>query len=139
MNQRKIATVIAVGFFLFWLGILYAGADHPPPPGFILIVMLDLGCALLVYYRARTYIIWAETQNIHRWFRVILDGLAAGLFVALITIIFPHNSESGIQQSILDYGIWFAVLGLVGTFNAVVIYSLCKLLFRMIGKKGENK
>ena len=43
---RRIALLSAVIFFLFWLAVLYAGADHPPPPGFIAVVLNDLVAVL---------------------------------------------------------------------------------------------
>ena len=36
-------------FFLFWILVLLAGADKPPPLGFVWIVLAVAACALVVY------------------------------------------------------------------------------------------
>ena len=46
---RYIVLLNAVIFFLFRLTVLYPGADHPPPPGFIAVMLIDLVAAGLVY------------------------------------------------------------------------------------------
>lgn len=40
--HKRTALLNAFLFFMIWLAILYAGADHPPPPGFVFVVLLDL-------------------------------------------------------------------------------------------------
>ena len=36
--HKRIALLKAVIFFVLWLALLYAGADHPPLPGFVAVV-----------------------------------------------------------------------------------------------------
>jgi hypothetical protein len=47
MRPRRIAAINAILFFFFWLFILLAGADFPPPVGFLwlvrLVPMLSIG------------------------------------------------------------------------------------------------
>ena len=47
MANLSVATAIAIGFFVIWLGILLAGADFPPPVGFLWVIFLDVVAALL--------------------------------------------------------------------------------------------
>ena len=109
MNKRnKLALIIAAGFFLFWLTVLYAGADHPPPPGFILVVLYGLACSVVVFLRTRTYIDWISAQKKKRLLRVFADGLAAGLVMALIAILAsgsgePSNPDPGIVEYIIKF------------------------------------
>ena len=124
MWPKKIALINATLFFLVWLVILYAGADHPPPPGFVLLILFDLLAALLVYLRVPTYINWSNDRTKHRFFYVILDGLAAGFGFALLAIFLPASGEPGVNPSVADYLIWFTILGAIGVANAVVIYSV---------------
>jgi len=130
MTNKKIKSLAIAGFFfVFWLAILYAGADHPPPPGFIVLIILDLGCSFLVYYRVSTYIQWSRTKYNKRLLRVVLDGLVAGLAVALISVIVPGGGEpSAPPPECIDKIIWFAVLGSVGSFNSLSIYLLVAFL-----------
>ena len=39
MSYRKIASINAVIFFFFWLLVLLAGADKPPPLGFVWLIL----------------------------------------------------------------------------------------------------
>jgi hypothetical protein len=78
------ALLNAVIFFLVWLVILYAGADHPPPPGFIFVVLLDLVAAGLVYWRVPFYMAWIASRRRNALLFVVLDGLVAGLACAAI-------------------------------------------------------
>ena len=61
--HRLAALLNAVLFFLFWLIVLYAGADHPPSPGFVAGVLLDLIAAGLVYWRVPIYLAWIASRR----------------------------------------------------------------------------
>ena len=128
MNKRKIAFVVASGFFFIWFGILYAGADHPPPPGFIWIIILDLVCSLVVYFRVSTYIDWSTTRKKYRLFHALLDGLSAGIVVAIISILIPSEREPHVPLVLIDYLLWFAALGAVGAANAMLVYGISAYL-----------
>ena len=73
---------MALAFFFGWLVVLYAGADHPPPPGFLALVLLDLGAAWVVYLRVPVYARWQRARRPGRWLRVLFEGVVAGLLVA---------------------------------------------------------
>ncbi|MCG8348524.1 MAG: hypothetical protein MI924_12200 [Chloroflexales bacterium] len=89
MTDRSIAATIAVGFFVLWLCILLAGADFPPPIGFLWVILLDLIAAYLVYVRTPVYSNWLDNgEKIRGWLRALLDGLAVGLVFALATMLF---------------------------------------------------
>jgi hypothetical protein len=121
---------ISAAFFLGWLGILYVGADHPPPPGFLLLVLIDLLAAGLVYWRVPTYKNWARELKKNRWFLALLEGTAAGLAIAGMVLVFPGTGEPGVQPSFTDYMVWLAVSGVVGATNAGLVYGLSAYLSR---------
>ncbi len=129
-NQRRFA--IAGGFYVVWLGILYSGADHPPPIGFLWVVLLCLIAAVLVYVRVPTYASWSAARSRFRLVRVIIDGAAAGLVFALVTSVFNSGGELSIQFTWIDYGIWFVVLAVVGAANAILIYFVGLLFNRTV-------
>ena len=141
MNKKKRATLaIAAGFFLFWLAVLYAGADHPPPPGFILLVVLDLGCSLAVYFRIGTYIDLAASKKKYRLLLPLLDGLAAGLVVALFMVLLPRRADPGMPvPGILERVIWYAILASVGALNSLAVYALSALMSRGIASRGGKE
>lgn len=109
-NNRKLARWIAGGFFVFWLVILYAGADHPPPPGFLVLIVFDIGCSVVIYFRVSTYIDWLKSQKTKRLFRAISDGLVTGAVIALITLLLPVGGEpSTSPPGLFEHLIWFLV------------------------------
>jgi hypothetical protein len=136
MKENSIRKYIAQSFFVFWLVIMYMGADHPPPPGFILIIIFDIIAALLVYYRLSTYYEWQKTNKKYAIIFAWLDGIFAGLGVALITIIINPSGEPSVTPNIIDKLIWFVVLGIIGSFNSTVIFGMAKA-FSKIMKTGK--
>ena len=122
MIAKQSRLVIAAGFFIVWVGILYAGADHPPPVGFIWLVLLCLLAAGIVYLRVPTYIKWSATRRRFRLLRVFVDGIVAGLLFALLPLLFNSGGEPGIRPTWVDRMIWFAVLAGVGVANAMIVY-----------------
>ena len=42
MTDQTIALLNAVVCFIVWSAVLYAGADHPPPPGFVVAVQFAM-------------------------------------------------------------------------------------------------
>ena len=96
MSRKSIARIIAIVFFVVWLAILYAGADDPPPPGFIVLILFDLAAAFAMDIRVRVYLGWHTARGCVRWLRVILEGLAAGLLLAGLTLLLPGGGEPSI-------------------------------------------
>ena len=117
----------AVVFFTFWRLVLLARDDFPPPLGFIWIVVAVAVCAVVVYWRVPTYIKWSRTRRPGRYWRVVLDGIVAGLLIALPFVI-GGSGEPSVTMQPLDYVIWFAVLAVMGIFNSVTIYGINALV-----------
>ena len=123
MSNRKIAAVNAIVFFVFWLLVLLAGADFPPPVGFIWIIFTAAVCAAVVYWRVPTYIDWYRTRRAGRHWRVLLDGAVAGLIIAL-PFVLTGSGEPSITMRPVDYAIWFTVLAVMGVLNSVTLYAI---------------
>ena len=124
MTHKKAALITASLFFILWLGILYAGADHPPPPGFVLVILIDLAASAVIYLRVPVYLNWYINHKKYRLLRICLEGLLAGLMVGMLMILLPGSRQPGFTPTQLDRFIWLAVLGLVGMANAVFVYFL---------------
>ena len=135
-NRRKTAAVFAIFFFLFWTLVLLAGADKPPPLGFVWIVLAVAVCAVVVYWRIPTYIDWQRAQRSGRFWRVILDGFVAGLVVAL-PFALTGGGEPSVTPQASDYAIWFAIVGMMGVFNSVALYLINALVVRVISTRDR--
>jgi len=125
-EHRRIA--ITLGFFIFWLVILYAGADHPPPPGFLIVVLFDLLAAMGVYFCVPAYAAWSRAHRPHHLLRVAAEGAAAGLLLGLITLLLPLGGEPTVPSpGRIEYLIWFIVLAGVGAINTLAVYALSRI------------
>jgi hypothetical protein len=127
MSCRKIAFINAIIFFIFWLLVLLAGADKPPPLGFIWLILAVGLCSAAVYWRVPTYIDWARTRRAGRYWRALLDGAVAGLLIA-VPFALNGSGEPSITMQPADYAIWFAVLAVMGMLNSVALYLINALM-----------
>lgn len=131
MSPKTIARVIAAPFFVFWLAILYAGADHPPPPRFFVLVVFDLLATLAIRIRVPVYLGWRGARRRRLFLRVLLEGLAAGFALAALTALLPGTGEPSVASpGAADRVIWFAVIGVVGALNSALVYGGAILLGR---------
>jgi hypothetical protein len=136
MKPRPIRLVFAIGFFVFWLVVLYAGADHPPPTGFVWAVLLDAIAAWLVYLRVPSYMRWALDRKSYRWLRVVRDGVAVGLLFATIPLLVPGTGEPDVHPTFQHRVVWYLVLAAVGAANSMLAYSLSAMAFRLTQRPG---
>jgi hypothetical protein len=116
-----------VVFYVIWLAVLYAAADHPPPRGFVVVVLLDLIAACMVFWRVPHYLEWMQTGRPHRLLSVVRDGLAAGLAVALMGVLASlliGGGDPTVKKSIGSVSLWFAVLAGVGVASALALYGV---------------
>jgi hypothetical protein len=111
-------------FFCGWLVILYAGADHPPPPGFVVLVLIDGAAAFVVYRRVAVYAAWSQARRPQRWLWAAIDGIVAGLFIAGLTLLLPFGGEPSIRRAAPAVLTWCGALAAVGAANAVAIYGV---------------
>ena len=122
MSIKKVAAINAVDFFFFWLVVLLAGADKPPPLGFLWLVPIIAQSALVVYWRIPTYFRWSQTKLPYHLLRVAVEGFLAGLVVATPFVLFGGGEPSIPMQPVAYLG-WFAILGLMGMFNSLTLYA----------------
>jgi hypothetical protein len=132
VRTERIARGNAVVFFIFWLVVLLAGADKPPPIGFLWIVLVVALSALVVYWRIPTYVQWFQTQQPGRLRRVALEGLMAGLAVATPFALLGPGEPSIAMQPIAYVG-WFTILGLMGMLNSLTLYLINAALVKRSG------
>ena len=123
MKSEKIALANAGAFFFLWLVVLLAGADKPPPIGFLWIVLIIAICTAVVYWRVPTYVEWGQTQLRGSLLRVALEGFLAGLVVAM-PFVFLGSGNPTIPMGATAYVVWFVILGLMGMLNSVMLYVI---------------
>ena len=136
--MNRIALINAALFFVFWLVVLWAGADHPPPPRFVALIPLILLAAGLVYWRVPAYLGWMAAGEHGRLLRVAGEGAAAGLLFAALGILLSlllGSGATGVEKALSSaaaIALWFAVLAAVGAGNALTIYFVNALVRRSL-------
>ncbi len=85
--------------------------------------MLDRIAAWLVYLRLPTHVAWSIARKKNRLLRVVLDGLATGLVVALILQLIPSGGEPSVTPALANRLIWFAVVGGAGAAKPLLLYG----------------
>lgn len=140
-SEIRTAAAIALGFFSGWLLVLYAGADHPPPPGFPVVIVLDLAAAFVVYRRVRVYAEWSRARRPKRWLRLLFEGIVAGLIVAGLALVLPFGGEPSILRTAPATVVWVVALAVVGAGNALLIYGLsaASVKRRSIPRPGKKE
>jgi hypothetical protein len=127
-RPERRALSLAAGFFLAWIWVLYPGADHPPPGGFVWLVVLALVASVLVCLRSPTYAGWHAARRPHRVLRVLRDGAVTGLAFGTLTLVLsaarPGSAVALGREPVLT---WLVVLTLVGAMNATLLSVLIAL------------
>jgi hypothetical protein len=125
--RQKTALRVAGVFFGIWLLLALAIADFPPPPGFLVLVLILLACTLLVYLRVPVYLRWRAQGARWRILRVARDGLLGGA-IALLSLLSPGGPS--IQPGLSDRLIGIGVLICLGVVNALAAYAFGSRLYR---------
>ena len=133
-TNKKTALINAFAFFLIYSLFLYAIADHPPPAGFIWVIVAGIIFAGLIYYRVPTYIQWSLQRKKNRRLRVILEGFCVGIIIAVISILYSQG-EPNVKPTVLSIMSFIIFFGLAGSFTSSVIYIINALIVR---KKRED-
>jgi hypothetical protein len=121
---HQFSSRVATSFLIGWLLVMLAGADWPPPVGFLWFVVMALGCAVAVYKRVPVYLHWLQCQLRWRWLRCLRDGLVMGFAMATIAWLGTASWAQGPWES---HVIWFAVVSVVGVFNALAVNGVAML------------
>ena len=123
MFRNKTARINALAFFFFWILVLLAGADFPPPVGFLWVVLIVAICSAVVYWRIPPYIMWYRKCRFARYWRVTLEGLIGGVLVASFFVSLG-NGEPTVTAGPEDYAIFISVLAILGIVNALALYFI---------------
>jgi hypothetical protein len=124
MSSKRRGLVISVVFAIVWLFMLLAGADHPPPVGFLALLPFLGFAALLVYRRAIAYAGWKASAKPNSMFLALIEGAGAGLAIAAAISVLPWMGEPGVRFSTEAFGIWLGVASALGSLSAALVYLL---------------
>ena len=101
------------------------------------VIIFDLVATLIIYFRVPVYIEWQITHKTNRLLQVGLEGFLAGIVIALITAL-TSSGEPSVTLTPIDKIIWFAVLGIVGAINAVLVNYFSIFISKVFTKFNRN-
>ncbi len=123
MSDHTIAVSCSVGLFLSTTAIGLAGADRPPPLGFLALVA---ALAILSAVGYRRLLANMRALGSRRWGRFVsvgVEGLVGGVALAIaLTLGFRGGPEGSTRPS--DLAIWFVVVGVVGALAAMIVWAV---------------
>ena len=132
--KTRYSAIIAISFGLTWFAILYAGADHPPPVGFMWTIPFVCMGGLVVFWRIPSYASWCTSRRPGRFALAMLDGIFAGLAFGILTLLIPNTGEPSVSPALFTSVLtWLAVIMAVGALNALLLYGLASTI-----SKGEH-
>lgn len=124
MTSKRRALGISIFFGLAWLAVFVAGADHPPPVGFLGLLPFLAFTASLVYWRAVAYATWKAQSLPQPVLRALAEGAIAGLAVSSAISLLPWTGEPSVQPSTASLFIWLSVASTIGSLCALLTYLL---------------
>jgi hypothetical protein len=113
--------VIALGTGVLILLVALMGADHPPPPGFVAVVVGALALSLVI---ALALPRWRVGSARHPWRRPAVEGALTGPAVWLLVVLLPFSGEPTVSPTIADHLIG---VGLAATLGAVGATALARI------------
>ncbi|MFJ7737682.1 hypothetical protein ACIQ2D_15315 [Lysinibacillus sp. NPDC097287] len=125
----KMIIIINVGtFFLGWNIIFLAGADKPPPIGFLWLVCLVLLLDIAQFFYLKRFLPRLHTKSKGLFFINLFYFFFAGLIVGVITILARINIMSGLQLS--DIFIWIVLIISASLVNGAFFYAFNIVLLK---------
>ena len=122
--SRKRAFYLSLGFAFAMLLALLAGADKPPPPGFILLVLVLAGLVALGTFVIPT---WWATYEARGLARTILiasgEGAGLGLGLAIVFSLLPGGDPTAIP-TFADLLVWLAVVTGTGAVVGAIVGAI---------------
>ncbi len=126
--MKKIRLIEGLIFFWGWILVFLAGADFPPPIGFIWLILLVGILAIIQDFYLR-YLI-RNINKKHIWLKNIFLFLLADIIVSSIVILTNFEYYNEISFAL----IWILVVSLVSTIYGIVFYIINKWIVNHILK-----
>lgn len=131
MNEvvcRKITIINSTTFFFLWIIIFLAGADKPPPIGFLWIVLLVVLLDIAQWFYLKRFIPKLMRKTKGLFVENLFYFFLGGIVVSFLTII--TKIDVAISIGVLNNIIWIMSIVVAAMMNAICFYMLNKMLLR---------
>lgn len=127
MSDRTIAAVSAGVLFVATVLVGLAGADKPPPPGFLLLVVSLAAVCTLAFTRIAHHLKRRAAGARGSGVRLALEGAAAGI-VVMVALGITGPASGTPPMSMADRLIGIGVMAAGGALCALAAWGLAVLL-----------
>ncbi|MGE7768301.1 hypothetical protein [Peribacillus sp. NPDC096540] len=131
MNEKIIKKVIIINlatFFFLWNIIFLAGADKPPPIGFLWLVLLVFLLDIAQFFYLKRFLPKMQKKSKGLFFVNLLYFFLGGVIVGLLTIVVRINIT--LKVGLSDIFIWIVMIISASLVNAVCFYVFNILLLK---------
>jgi hypothetical protein len=127
---KKIVWINEILFFLGWMLLLLLGADHPPPKGFIWLVVLIVLLDMAQYFYLKKFLPSLHDKSKGLFTQTLLFAVLAGIGVSISMLLLDLNKLLSI--GLINILIWIMVIALVALIYGICFYLFNTLLLRYI-------
>jgi uncharacterized membrane protein len=127
-GRRRLSAQVGLAAAVLFVLVMAAGADRPPPPGFVLVIAFGVLLGVVVW-RALPLLLdlWDTRGAGPAICRAALAGFLAGLALWALTSVIS-TGEPSIDVDPAARLIGFTVVGVVGAFGASALTATGRLL-----------
>lgn len=116
--------LIAGATGLFLVTVAFLGADKPPPPGFVGVIVMASALAGLVAFALPR---WRATKALPQCGKArspAVQGAVVGVLLWAIAVLLPFSGEPTITLGLIDYAIGAAMAASLGAAGAAILSRL---------------
>ncbi len=135
ITLKKIININVITFFFLWIIIFLAGADKPPPIGFLWIVLLVALLDVAQFFYLKRFLPKLSKKTKGLFFMNLLYFFIGGIIVSILTILTQLNLLS---IGLLNTLFWVASIIIASLINAVCFYIFNLILFTILQKRIER-
>lgn len=130
--NKKIIKINVTTFFFLWIIIFLAGADKPPPIGFLWLVFLILILDIALYLYLKRFLV--KLQNNTKWIfaKNLFCFFLVAIIVSVLTIVSRINLMLALQPN--ELLLWVTSIIFAALINAICLYVFNIFLIKIYKK-----
>ncbi|MBU8565612.1 hypothetical protein KM914_04025 [Virgibacillus pantothenticus] len=126
--KKKIIAINLISFFFIWLLIFLAGADKPPPIGFLWLVGLLIALDIVLFFYLKSFLPRLKLRKKGIFFIHMVYFFVGGIVLSLVTILLK---PSYLDVGLLNISFWTISIVCVSMINGICCYLFNLILLRL--------
>lgn len=128
--MKKIIIINLLTFFFLWILIFLAGADKPPPIGFLWIVLLVALLDVAQFFYLKKFLPKLIRKSKGLFIENLFYFFLGGMIVSVLTLLI--RLDVTMSNGLLDSIIWIMSIITAAMVNAICFYVFNRILVRKI-------